>query len=261
MILVIRIDEPGGLLTEHLLLEMTMEKGIGDIHLVYWPAVRDRELEDRKNGAGFDNGCKGVMEVDAFTLPETADHPTRLVTIKRTIRMKLLREDPLPGDDIGMSRTRDKLPHVVGCMASNSSCIAASHEGSQRAALAEAGSGEGAEVKAVQTNSSVGYRVDGREMPARARVTGPASAGGGGGVGGVLVDEASPEAPLEGDVGEKEDDEAAPETELEGDAVPPEAALEGGEGAPELVLEGVTGAGPGTTKFLILMCFFSHITK
>jgi hypothetical protein len=150
------------------------------------------------------------MEVDAFTLPKTADHPMRLVTIKITIRMKLVLEDPLPGDDIGMSRTRNKLPHVVGCRASNSSCIAASHEGSRRAALAEAGSGEDAEVKAVQTNSSVGYRVDGREMPAR--VTGPAPAGGGGGVVGVPVDEASPEAPLEGDVGEEEDDEAAPKT-------------------------------------------------
>jgi hypothetical protein len=48
------------------------------------------------------------------------------------------------------------------------------------------------------------------------------------------VDEASPEGPLEGDVGEEEDGEAAPETELEGDAVPPEAALKGGEGTPEL---------------------------
>jgi hypothetical protein len=59
MIRVIRIDEPGGLLIEHLLLEMTMEKSIGDIHLVYWPAARDRKLEDRKNGAEFDNRSKG----------------------------------------------------------------------------------------------------------------------------------------------------------------------------------------------------------
>jgi hypothetical protein len=44
MIRVIRIDEPNGLLTEHLLLEMTMEKSIGDIHLVYWLAARDRKL-------------------------------------------------------------------------------------------------------------------------------------------------------------------------------------------------------------------------
>jgi hypothetical protein len=113
MIQMIRINEPGRLLTEHLLLEMTMEKGIGDIHLVYWPAARDRKLEDRKNGSGFDNRRKGVMEVDAFTLPETANHPTRLVMIKSTIRMKLVLEDPLPGDDIGMSQTRNKLPHVV----------------------------------------------------------------------------------------------------------------------------------------------------
>jgi hypothetical protein len=60
----------------------------------------------------------------------------------------------------------------------------------------------------------------------------------------MLVDGASPEAPLEGDKGE--DGEAAPESELEGEAVPPEAALEGGEEAPELELEGVMGEGPGT---------------
>jgi hypothetical protein len=77
---------------------------------------------------------------------------------------------------------------LLRCRASNSSYIAASHEGSRSAALAEVGSGEGAEVEAMQTNSSVGYRVDGRETPARARVTGPAPARGGGGVGGVLVD-------------------------------------------------------------------------
>jgi hypothetical protein len=133
---------------------------------------------------------------------------------------------------------------LLRCRASNSSCIDASHEGLQSAALAEVGSGVGAEVEAMQTNSSVGYRVDGRETPARARVTGPAPAGGGGGVGGVLVNGASPEAPLEGD--RVEDSEAAPEAELEGEAVPPEAALKGGEEAPELELEGVTRQGPGT---------------
>jgi hypothetical protein len=109
----------------------------------------------------------------------------------------------------------------------------------------------------MQTNSSVGYRVDGRETPARARVTGPAPAEGGGGVGDVPVDGASPEAPLEGDEedgeaappeapleGDEEDGEAAPESELEGEAGPPETELEGDEGAPEL--EGIAAQGPGT---------------
>jgi hypothetical protein len=115
------------------------------------------------------------------------------------------------------------------------------------------GSGEGAEVEAMQMNLSVGYRLDEREMPARARVTGPAPAGAGGDVGGVLVDGASPEAPLKGDEEDGEaapkselEGEAAPEVELEGEAVPPEAGLEGGEEAPELGLEGVTEQGPGT---------------
>jgi hypothetical protein len=137
---------------------------------------------------------------------------------------------------------------LLRCRASNSSCMAASHEGSRSAALAEVGSGEGAaEVDAAQKNSSVGYRVDGRETPVRARVTGPAPAGGGGGVGGVPVDVASPEAPLEGD---EEDGEAAPpEAPLESDeeAAPPEAPLEGDEeAAPETELEGVAAQGPGT---------------
>jgi hypothetical protein len=107
MIRVIRIDEPSGLLKEHLFLEMTMEKSIGDIHLVHWPAARDRKLENRKNVAGFDNRSKGDMEVDTFMLSKTADHPARLVTIKSAIRMKLVLEDPLPGDDIGMMGTRN----------------------------------------------------------------------------------------------------------------------------------------------------------
>jgi hypothetical protein len=124
-------------------------------------------------------------------------------------------------------------------------------------ALAEVGSGEGAEVKAVQMNSSVGYRVDGQEMPAHVWVTGPAPARGRGGIGGVPVDEASPKAPLEGDEedgeatppeapleGDEEDGEATPESELEGEAGSPEPELEGDEGAPEL--KGVAAQGPGT---------------
>jgi hypothetical protein len=108
-----RIDEPDGLLTEHLLLKMTMKKSIRDIHLVHWPAARDRKLENGKNGVGFDNRSKGVMEVDTFTLPETANHPARLVTIKSAIWMKFMLEDPLPSNDIGMSGTWNELPCVV----------------------------------------------------------------------------------------------------------------------------------------------------
>nr|XP_051212159.1 uncharacterized protein LOC127329738 [Lolium perenne] len=133
--------------------------------------------------------------------------------------------------------------------------MAANHCGSRRAAQAEAGrgdgrTGEGAEVDAVQTYSSEGYRVLGTRIPARARVRGPiaGAGGGGGGAGG----EASPELELEGDAVEDaavpEDDTAVPEAVLEGDAggvwgeaVAPEAGLEGTVCEPEAGLEGVTG--------------------
>nr|XP_051202080.1 glycine-rich cell wall structural protein 1.0-like [Lolium perenne] len=125
--------------------------------------------------------------------------------------------------------------------------MAASHCRSRRATQAEAGrgdgvDGEGAEVDAVQTYSSEGYRVLGTRIPTRARVRGPVAGGGGGGGGG----EASP--------GE---DGAAPELRLEGDASGVEAD-EPGEGASpsedgaalELRLEGdaggiVAGVGAG----------------
>jgi hypothetical protein len=98
-----------------------------------------------------------------------------------------------------------------------------------------AGGGDGA-IAVLQTYASVGYRVDGRKMPARARVTRPMGAGA-----------AAPKWPLEGDAV----DEATLELELEGDAggvggAAPEPELEGaandGNGAtPELGLEGDVG--------------------
>jgi hypothetical protein len=109
----IGVDEPNRLLTEHLLLKMTMKESIRDVHLVHQPPARDRELKNCADGAGFNNGCKGVMEVDSFALPETTDHPTSLVMIECTIRMKLVLEDPLPGDDIGLRWSGNKLPRFV----------------------------------------------------------------------------------------------------------------------------------------------------
>jgi hypothetical protein len=109
----VRVDEPNRLLTEHLLLKVTMKKIIRDIHLVHRPAAGDSELKNSADGAEFNNGRKGVMEVNSFTVPETTDHPASLVTIECTIRMKLVLEDPLPGDDIGLRWSGNKLPRFV----------------------------------------------------------------------------------------------------------------------------------------------------
>ena len=41
------INEPRGLLAEDLLLEMTMKKGVGDVHLVHGPSTGYRKVENR----------------------------------------------------------------------------------------------------------------------------------------------------------------------------------------------------------------------
>ena len=41
---VLVIDKAGGLLAVHLLRKVAMEKGVGDIHLMYRPGTRDREV-------------------------------------------------------------------------------------------------------------------------------------------------------------------------------------------------------------------------
>ena len=39
-----RVDKAHRLLTEHLVRQMAMEKGVLDIELVYWPVARSREV-------------------------------------------------------------------------------------------------------------------------------------------------------------------------------------------------------------------------
>ena len=41
------INEPRGLLAEDLLLEVTMKKGVGDVHLVHGPSTGYRKVENR----------------------------------------------------------------------------------------------------------------------------------------------------------------------------------------------------------------------
>jgi hypothetical protein len=87
------VDEAGGLLAEHLLLKMTMEKGVGDVHLVNRPAARHDELEHGANGPGLDNLGKGLSEINAGSLKKAANDPSRLMPIKSSVRMELVLED------------------------------------------------------------------------------------------------------------------------------------------------------------------------
>ena len=107
------VDETSRLLTEHLLVEVTMQKSIGHVKLVNGPGARNSELENSANRARFDNRGEGVGEVHAGTLAKAAHHPTRLVALKGTVGASLVAQDPLASDDVGTRRPRNKLPRTV----------------------------------------------------------------------------------------------------------------------------------------------------
>ena len=107
------IDETDGLLTINLLLKMVVKEGVGDIHLMNWPASGHRKLEDGADRARFDNRCKRLSEVNSSALSKTMNHPTILVALKCTIRAGLVAKDPLACDDIGARRPGNQCPGTV----------------------------------------------------------------------------------------------------------------------------------------------------
>ena len=106
------VDEACGLLTEHLFLKMTMEEGVGDIHLVNGPAARHGKLEHGADGAGLDYRGERLGEVDTGTLTKAANDPSRLVPIEGSIRMELVLTSALSArsaffacDNLGVAQT------------------------------------------------------------------------------------------------------------------------------------------------------------
>ena len=148
------INEPRGLLAEDLLLEVTMKKGVGDVHLVHRPGTGNRKVENRAYRTGLDHRSKGVGEVDAGSLPEATNNPACFVAVESTIGRSLCLKTHLPVMTLAC-RGRGTSCHVwLRSRASNSSCIEAIQSGSRRAARTEDGSGEGDEVDAAWTYSS-----------------------------------------------------------------------------------------------------------
>src|SRR4051812_2142319 len=107
------VDESRRLLTIHLLLEMTMEECVGDVHLVHRPCARDCELKDSANRPGLDNRGECIREINASTLSEASDHPTSFIAVECAVGVKLVLKHPLPGNDVGVPGTGNKLPSRV----------------------------------------------------------------------------------------------------------------------------------------------------
>ena len=72
MVRMVGVDETNRLLTEHLLVEVAMQKSIGHVELVNRPGARNNELENSANRARFDNRGEGFGEVHVGALSKAA---------------------------------------------------------------------------------------------------------------------------------------------------------------------------------------------
>ena len=112
MIRMVGVDEADRLLAVHLLGEMTVEKSIGDIHLVHRPRATGGEVQNGADRARLDNRGKRIRKVDTGTLAKSAD-PNALYSAPACHRAELVLEDPLVGDDVGARRMGDQLPGPI----------------------------------------------------------------------------------------------------------------------------------------------------
>ena len=91
-----------------------MEEGILDIKLMNRLAAGEHQREDSPYCGWLDDRTESLGEVNAGALCEAAQHPARLVALKRSIRLELVLENPFASHNVGPRWTWDKIPRAVG---------------------------------------------------------------------------------------------------------------------------------------------------
>lgn len=69
--------------------------------------------EDSVNSHGLHNGAECLIIIDAWTLSESVKNPASLVPVQGAISMKLVFQNPLPGDHIRLSRSGNEIPSAI----------------------------------------------------------------------------------------------------------------------------------------------------
>jgi hypothetical protein len=89
------------------------EEGVLDVELVHEPTLGDSQSQHSPDGGRLDDGAEGLIVVHPGALSEALEDPTSFISIKRAIRLELVLENPLTGDDIGLRRSRNQVPRAV----------------------------------------------------------------------------------------------------------------------------------------------------
>jgi hypothetical protein len=91
-----------------------VQEHIFHIELMNRPGAGDSYGEDSADRGRLDHRAEGLIVVNVGSLGEAAKNPVSLVPFQGAIRIELVLENALAGDDVGANGVTDKIPGVVG---------------------------------------------------------------------------------------------------------------------------------------------------
>jgi hypothetical protein len=86
-----------------------VEEGVLHIEPLKLPVVEGSIGEHRADGSWFDNRVESLIIVDIRALCEPPEDPVKLVTVESPIRERLVGKTPFAGDDVGATRSGNKI--------------------------------------------------------------------------------------------------------------------------------------------------------
>lgn len=90
------VNKAGRLLTEHIFLQVSVKKCIGDVELPSRPLSSSCDGKYGADSSWFHHRCESLAEINAGALREPANNPPSLVSLERAIRIQFVFENPLP---------------------------------------------------------------------------------------------------------------------------------------------------------------------
>jgi hypothetical protein len=108
-----RVGEARGLAAEYCLGDSAVEESIFHVELLNGLGTGDSSSEHHVNSGRFYNPAEDLIVVDSGALSENPKDPMGLVAIKGPVSTKLVREDPLAGDNVGALRSGNQLPGPI----------------------------------------------------------------------------------------------------------------------------------------------------
>ena len=93
-----------------MLLQMAVQERIGNIEQLGAPAARRGDGEHRLDRGRLDNWCERLVKIHASLLCQATNDPSCLVSLKGSIGVQLMLENPFVVDDMSSRRTVDETP-------------------------------------------------------------------------------------------------------------------------------------------------------